>query len=81
MNGTYEDKRAQAKGSDQLFGHYVIVIDAKGNIAGTMERLAGGTIPKLSFDGKLTDSRLDIDYGVHMPNGDEVKSKVTMARK
>jgi hypothetical protein len=81
MNGTYDDKRAQAKGSDQLFGDYDIVIDAKGNITGTMERLAGGTIPKLTFEGKLTNSRLDIDYVVQMPNGGEVKSKVTMARK
>lgn len=81
MSGTYDEKQATAKGKDPYYGDYLVTIDGNGKIQGTLIDAANGAVPKMTFTGKLTEKRMDVDYVVHFTNGGETKSKVSMAKK
>lgn len=80
LTGTYSSTGAIAKGTDPLFGEYDVTIDVDGNILGVMKNVAGGTIPEMTYTGKLTATSLDADYVVKTSSGATMNSILRLTK-
>jgi hypothetical protein len=61
-------------GQSELLGRSDVIIAADGAIVGLMCAVGGGTIPMLSYTGRLTGDRPDADYGVISADGREASA-------
>ncbi len=69
IGGTFTDSGAVIRGQDNLIGSYDVTIDADGRIRGLLKGLAGGTIPQMTYNGRLTADAIDIEYQVTLSDG------------
>jgi hypothetical protein len=81
LSATYDDNGATVVGNSVLFGDMDVRIDANGNIIGNFQNLAGGTIPAMTYTGKIGDGRLDADYVITLPDGTTATALLRTERK
>ena len=65
----YDDVSARVEGNNVLFGEFKVTVEADGKFVGTFKKIAGGTIPEMTYMGQLGDNRLDSDYTVKFADG------------
>jgi hypothetical protein len=77
----YDDNGASVKGDNKILGQMDITIDKNGNIVAILKNLVGGTIPSMTYTGKIGDGRLDTDYTVTLADGTTTFSELRTVRK
>jgi hypothetical protein len=81
IQGVFDDKQATVKGKNELLGDYDVTIDADGKITGVFQNMAGGLVPKMTYTGTLTKSKLEADYLVTFKDGSTATSELRTAKK
>jgi hypothetical protein len=81
LAANYDDNGAVVRGNSEILGDMDITIDKDGNIVGKLTDLVGGTIPSMTYTGKIGDARLDTDYTVTLADGTKTISELRTVRK
>ena len=81
LTAKYDDNGAAVRGESEILGKMDITIDVQGNIIGNLTDLVGGTIPSMTYTGKIGDGRLDTDYTVTLADGTVTVSELRTIRK
>ena len=81
LTAKYDDNGAAVRGESDILGKMDITIDTQGNIIGNLTDLVGGTIPSMTYTGKIGDGRLDTDYTVTLSDGTVTVSELRTVRK
>jgi len=81
LTAKYDDNGAAVRGESEILGKMDITIDTQGNIIGNLTDLVGGTIPSMTYTGKIGDGRLNTDYTVTLPDGTVTVSELRTVRK
>ena len=81
LTADYDDNGAAVKGSSPVLGDMDITIDRDGNIIGNLKDLVGGTIPSMTYTGKIADGRLVTEYVVTLSDGTTTTSVLDTTRK
>ena len=81
LSAPYDDNGATVTGNSVLFGDMDVRIDVNGNIIGNFKNLAGGTIPAMTYTGRIGDGRLDADYVISLPDGTTTTALLRTERK
>lgn len=81
LTAKYDDNGAAVRGESEILGKMDITIDTEGNIIGNLTDLVGGTIPSMTYTGKIGDGRLDTDYTVTLADGTVTVSELRTVRK
>jgi hypothetical protein len=81
LTANYDDNGAAVKGSSPILGDMDITIDKDGNIIGNLKNLVGGTIPSMTYTGKIGDGRLVTEYTVTLADGTTTTSVLDTTRK
>lgn len=81
LSASYDDTGATVAGTSVLFGEMDVRIDADGDIIGNFTNLAGGTIPAMTYTGRIADGRLDADYVITLPDGTQATALLRTERK
>lgn len=81
LTAKYDDNGAAVRGESEILGKMDITIDTQGNIIGNLTDLVGGTIPSMTYTGKIGNGRLDTDYTVTLSDGTVTVSELRTVRK
>jgi hypothetical protein len=81
LTAKYDDNGAYVRGESDILGKMDITIDTEGNIVGNLTDLVGGSIPSMTYTGKIGNGRLDTDYTVTLADGTVTVSELRTARK
>lgn len=81
LTAKYDDNGAYVRGESEILGKMDITIDVQGNIIGNLTDLVGGTIPSMTYTGKIGDGRLYTDYTVTLADGTVTVSELRTIRK
>ena len=81
LTANYDANGAAVRGKSDILGHMDITIDKEGNIVGNLKDLVGGTIPAMTYTGKIGDGQLNTDYTVTLSDGTTTTSELRTTRK
>jgi hypothetical protein len=81
LTAKYDDNGAAVRGESEILGKMDITIDTEGNIIGNLTDLIGGTIPSMTYTGKIGEGRLDTNYTVTLADGTVTVSELRTVRK
>ncbi len=81
VSANYTDEGAIVQGNNVLLGDMDVRVDPEGNITGTFKNIAGGTIPYMTYTGKIGNGRLDTDYEVTLKDGTTTRATVRSEEK
>lgn len=81
LTASYDENGAEVRGKSEILGQMDITIDKDGNIIGNLKDLVGGTIPSMTYTGKIGDGQLNTDYTVTLSDGTTTTSELRTIKK
>ncbi len=71
LRGSYDDRRAVLKGTNDVVGSYRVVIDAAGTATGEGRGAFGGLVPSVKFPGSFAEGAVKLDVRLTLAGGSE----------